>query len=295
MRTALGCCLLALALAAPRPAQAGGPTASDKEQAISRFKRGLDLYREGDLRAALSEFRRAYTLAPTYRVQFNIGQVCVELRDHACALTAFEAYLKQGGEEIPPARRAAIAADVARLSSRVARLAIDVPTRGAVITVDDEAVGTAPLRSPVLVSAGRRKVTAQVPGAPPITRVVDVAGAETVRVALVPSGSAHATEPPRTRWTPLSFAGIGVAGALTAGAVVSGVLAQRAADRGSDVAPALAITTGVLGGAAASALAATLVATYAKKLGTQERASLREAPRVWIGVAPTAIVLEGRF
>src|SRR5215813_11224181 len=43
--------------------------------AFAHFSRGLELYDEGDLRAALFEFTRAQEIAPNYKLFYNIA-VC---------------------------------------------------------------------------------------------------------------------------------------------------------------------------------------------------------------------------
>jgi tetratricopeptide (TPR) repeat protein len=78
----------ALAQSAP---QGGAPqTAEAAREARERFQRGVELYKEGDYRAALLEFRHAYRLSPNPVVLFNIAQSHYELRDYAGAKTAFE-------------------------------------------------------------------------------------------------------------------------------------------------------------------------------------------------------------
>src|SRR5947209_7783699 len=99
-------------------------------EAIATFKNGIELYQEGDYQASLHELRRAYALAPTYRMLFNIGQVCFELKDYACALASFQAYLKEGGEAVPEARRASIEQDLERLRARVASVEVAMTTDG---------------------------------------------------------------------------------------------------------------------------------------------------------------------
>ncbi|RYE85226.1 MAG: hypothetical protein EOO75_17190, partial [Myxococcales bacterium] len=89
---------------APRPAHAAPNEA--QEEGRQRFKRGVEFFKEGDYNAALVEFRRAYEVAPSYRILYNLGQTSYELQDYAGALTAFTRYLKEGGAEVDAARRA---------------------------------------------------------------------------------------------------------------------------------------------------------------------------------------------
>jgi len=65
------------------------PTAGNVEEATQRFKRGLELYEEQDFPNALIEFRRAYELQPSYKILYNLGQVCFQLTEYACALRNF--------------------------------------------------------------------------------------------------------------------------------------------------------------------------------------------------------------
>jgi outer membrane receptor protein involved in Fe transport len=153
-------------------------------RAITHFKRGLTLYEEGDARAALAEFRKAYELAPHFAVLFNVGQVCVQLRDYACALDAFERYLEGGGREVPADRRAPVEARIATLRGRVARLAVTTSVVDVRIAIDDVPVGTTPLAGPLRVSVGQRKISAERDGYVPVTRYVDVASSEDVELAI---------------------------------------------------------------------------------------------------------------
>ena len=239
-------------------AQPGAAAPSVADEAGARFRRGVELFKEADFRAALIEFRRAYQLAPNYRVLYNLGQAHLELQDYAGALRAFERYLNEGGAQVPAARRAAVEAEIQKLQSRVARVEITANVAGAEIRVDDDVVGTSPLAQPVLVSAGRRKISAEKSGAPAATRTVDVAGGDRTTVALrieggapvadavpAPASSRPAGSPAepadsarvRDQALPrdggaraIPWVGWGVTGALVAGAAVTGLLALRAKD-----------------------------------------------------------------
>src|ERR1700734_914502 len=106
----------AAASATPTSAQAG-------EEASTRFKRGLQLFDEGDYALAVVEFERAYQLAPNYRALYNIGLVNVQLARYADATRTFEQYLHDGGAEIAPSRKAEVAKALAELKLRTATVA----------------------------------------------------------------------------------------------------------------------------------------------------------------------------
>src|SRR5262245_55283292 len=89
---------LIAALAAPGGRALAAPSPTD--EARERFGRGVQLFHEGSLEAALAEFQKAHQLAPNYRLHYNIAQVQYELHNFVEALRSFWKYLAQGGSEI---------------------------------------------------------------------------------------------------------------------------------------------------------------------------------------------------
>ncbi len=142
------------------------------------FRHAVELYREGDYAAALVEFQRAYELEPAYQVLYNIASAQDQLQDYARALRTFERYLREGGDKIPAARRADVQKELEKLKRRVATITITTKEPGALITIDDVQIGKTPLREPLLVSAGRRKITASLPGRPVSVEIIEVAGGD---------------------------------------------------------------------------------------------------------------------
>jgi tetratricopeptide (TPR) repeat protein len=246
-----------LVLAPSAYGQAEPPGASEGapklDEPHARFLRGLELYAEDDFRAALVEFQRAYALAPSYRILYNIAQVQFQLQDYAGALRSFQLYLKDGGDHIEATRRKEVEQDIETLHARVASLEISTNEPGAEIYVDDMLVGTGPLSSPIIVSAGRRKITARLEGYLPVTKLVDVAGADSVSVRLslvksaptpppAPAPSTVGPPPAPSPAVPLPpgptiepsgdvpWVGWVITGGLATGAAVTGVLALRASN-----------------------------------------------------------------
>ena len=121
------------------------PGSEQLREARTRFQRGIELYEEGDMDAALVELRRAYELAPSYKLLFNIGQVQLQKSDYASALDSFERYLAQGGDNISRKRRGELEPLVQKLRQRVAEVTVTVDVAGAEVLVDDLPRGTAPL------------------------------------------------------------------------------------------------------------------------------------------------------
>jgi hypothetical protein len=171
---------LGLALLTGSVASAG----STSPEAARHFDQGVKLYEEGDWRGALVEFERAYATLPNYRVLYDIGQSRFQLQDYAGALEALQKYLAEGSAEVIADRRERVAATIADLQMRVAHLRITSNVSGAEVAIDDVTVGTTPLPDPVVVSVGRRRISLSTAGRPPLIRFVDVAGQDSLDLAL---------------------------------------------------------------------------------------------------------------
>jgi tetratricopeptide (TPR) repeat protein len=295
-RTLLARLALAALVLTPAAARAQTPPAAPPESAQAteegkaHFTRGVALFHEGDFRSALVEFRRAYELSRNHRVLYNIGQTELQVQDYAAAQRTLQKYLGEGGAEIDAARRAAVEDDLKKLVSRVARIDLKSNAVGAEVLVDDVLVGKTPLKEPVLVSMGRRKVVVQKSGLPPVVRYVDLAGGDLVAVSLevaeaapgaaTPPLPTPAPPPPVVVAPPPSRTGLwvslAVTGALAAGTVVTGVLALGAHGdaetklgmlgvKAADVEAAhaktarLALVTDILGGAAIAMTGVTII------------------------------------
>lgn len=290
---------------------------SKLDEAKAHLASGTQLYDENNFRGALVEFQKAYELAPSWRILFNIGQVEMEVQDYAGALRAYSRYLKEGGPDVPPDRLAQVNSEIERLKGRVGFLVVQTAA-GAQVLVDDVQVGYAPLPDAVAVSAGQHRVTVTLAGREPLTRVFDVAGRESVTAALAieASGSTGPTQPavtttaakpdgPKSK-TPV-YVMWGVTGGLAIGAGVFAVMAHSAdndlatlratypvtdaqlASQHDKVVQDAAITDILTAATVASAgIALYLTVTRMGKLETPERA-------VQLHVSPSGFALAGRF
>ena len=204
------------------------------EEAAARYKRGTELYSEGNYSAALIEFKKAYELTNAYKVLYNIGQVCYQLQDYVCALSSFEDYLKRGGPAVAGPRKEAVEAEIKKLKPRIATVSIKSNVEGAEVTIDDIPRGKTPITG-LLLSAGSHHMSVTKGGKIPVTRVIDVAGATTptIDVELLDAGGTKEVivrdVGERSKFTTLSWVGLGVGGALVVGGTVTGILALGAA------------------------------------------------------------------
>jgi tetratricopeptide (TPR) repeat protein len=301
--TALG---LALALLAT-PAAADGPKGAEAD---THFRHGVELYRDGDFTTALVEFQRAYELDAKYQVLYNIAEAYFQLQDYAHALQTFQRYLTDGGKRISAKRRKEVDKELEKLKGRVARLSVVTSEPGATVTIDDATVATTPLNEALLVSAGRRKVTATLPGRPPVTRVVELAGGDIQTITL----EIPAAAPVKVVAAPQrSIAGPVIAwvstGALTAGAVATGILAlgasgdlkeklavfpgdPKAIAAARSKTSAFALATDIL---AATAIAAGGVSIFLTVRQRADDAPAPAAPTARIVLYPTGVGIAGTF
>jgi tetratricopeptide (TPR) repeat protein len=101
------------ALATTRVGRADDP----REDARAHYARGLALVGQNGYEGALREFNEAYAISPEFAVLYNIGQAHVALGQAAEAIEVLSRYLRDGGNRVPPARRAQVQFQIAVLRS----------------------------------------------------------------------------------------------------------------------------------------------------------------------------------
>jgi tetratricopeptide (TPR) repeat protein len=300
-----------------------GASEASREEGRVRFRRGVEFYKEGNYHAALAEFRVAYEVAPSSRIQYNLGQTLFQLQDYAGALTAFEAYVADNRESGGEDRAREVDADIAKLRPRVAVIQIvtNIPASGlasATVLVDDEPREFA--TTGVRVSAGRRKIAVTANGFQTETRILDVAGstATELRFELKPTSDSRDTESAgnSSSGSRLPFyVGLSVTGVFTASAVTFAVLSNskfRAWENLSTVPDAnrgeiddlrsstknFALTADILAGASVAAGLLTVGLYFASSGGaTSEPQARTRSSKLRIAplVAPQAVGVFGVF
>ncbi len=156
------------------------PTAEEIERAGKHFARGLELYEEGEYALALIEFERAYSLVPDYRVQYNVGQVSIQVGRYARALRALRHYIDDGADLIPDERRVEVEKDIEMLKGRTATIAITSNVEGAEILVDDLVIGKTPMAEPALMDAGEHRIEVRLSGYVTKRDQVTLAGGDSI-------------------------------------------------------------------------------------------------------------------
>lgn len=244
MRCAVLLVTLVLVLLAPARATAA-PSDGDarRKEAQTFFEKGVKLEKEGDSKAALVAFRAAYVAYPSFRVLYNVGQLCGRMGDNACAVRAYEQYLRDGGADVPAPRRESVEAELRGLSRTVGLLSLRSNAVGDEVRIDDEPVGRMPIAEPVPVNAGTHKVVL-VHDKRSVEQTVKVASGETAIVQLdVPpeeSAAPPALVVPPVATTPAPTGEAApsgrkvpvvpwvITGVLVAATAVSGILAASA-------------------------------------------------------------------
>jgi hypothetical protein len=289
-------------MAAP---SAVGATSTDQasEEASARFRRGLQLFDEGDYTLALVEFERAYQLAPNYRALYNIGLVDVQLGRYADASRRFEQYMRDGGHGISDARKAEVSNTLAELKLRTATVAITINAPNAEVTLDGKPLEGAKLHGQMLIDAGEHTLRATAPGFQPGYRTITLAGSDRISVRLQLVAIAVQRDAPVERGRSVFWPGVLVTGALAAGAVASGIVMLDARSRLSQLDDTFGSSSSQRANEAnqvnSAALAADILSGLAVATGSVSLyLSLRldHAPRASsAALSPQQVILSGTF
>jgi len=162
------------------------PSDSAKQEAGTRFERGVKLYEAQDFAAALAEFEAAYRLVPRYQVLFNVGVTQKRLFRYNDAVRSLKRYLELGGDKVPQDRRDAVDRELSEIRALVAEVVVKVDGLPASLEVDGRLVGETPLAGPLLLAGGHHQLRASRDGYDPASQEIDVVSGERVEVALSP-------------------------------------------------------------------------------------------------------------
>jgi hypothetical protein len=197
---------------------------------------------------ALTQYREAYAAAPSAPLLYNMGRAEEKLGNYHEALISLEAFEDTASPDLK-AKVPRLAALIERLRSRVARVAIRTPVRGAVVLVAGEPRTATPMLRPLPVAPGPTRIEVRANGYATYRREVHAEQGKVtvVDVHLVPATSSTAltfadapardavrSEPITKKWW--FWTGVGVVVAAGAAGTVAILTTERAAPRG-DIEP----------------------------------------------------------
>jgi hypothetical protein len=172
---------------APSPAASASAAPADtKAEARQRFERGLALFEQGELDAALAEFLRSRELYPTKSAAINAARVLQKLKRYHEAQEKLEALLAETSQ-LKDEERTTINQIITELRPRVATLDIRVSEAGATVLINGEIRGLTPV-GPLRVNAGSHLLRVVKEGYVTLEQRVDAAGdtVNPIEVKLVP-------------------------------------------------------------------------------------------------------------
>lgn len=227
-----------VALTATRAMAAPGPAKGASAQAD--FDAAQRLFDIGQHEAALSRFRKAYTVSGSPNAHLMIARCLialgkpVEAYEEMAATTREAATKAEADPKYGPTRDAA-ASELARLERHVAKIVVALaePGAGASVTINGAPLAAARLGAPVAALPGQMVVEASRPGEAPVRREISISAGETKTVALSfskPTTARSAEGGPRPEPLPLSpvdassGGGVRTLGFVTAGIGVAGVV-----------------------------------------------------------------------
>jgi hypothetical protein len=225
---AWGFLLAGFALATP---VMGQPIANENALSVARrhFNQGVALFSDGNVEAALLEFRASYQARRHPGVLYNIGVAERSLHRYAEAIASFRQYLAETDDsEGTMDVRAEAARAIDELLAVIARVSLTVSPPGADVFLDGRLVGRSPLAEAVLVAAGEREIEIRCDGYRTHRSVLEVRGRQQVEkvIELEPlvddavQSSARTSTPWFRRWWVWTIAGVVVAGAVAAAIAV---------------------------------------------------------------------------
>jgi tetratricopeptide (TPR) repeat protein len=150
-------CAVAFMFMSPK---ASAEPSEGRAQARAHFDQGVALARRRAYAEALTEFQRAYEIAPHFSVLYNIGQALIALGRPTEAVGALDRYIEGAGSALDPQRRAEVNAAIESELAKTGSIEVTVDREGALVTIDDKAYGRAPLPLPVRVDSGAHHVLA---------------------------------------------------------------------------------------------------------------------------------------
>jgi hypothetical protein len=201
------------------PAAAVNP--ATRKEAADRYQKGVKLYKDGDLAAALAEFRAAYDAVPAFEVLYNIGLTERRLFKYGQAVKTLNRYLDEGGKKVPKDRREIVQKELDEITDLTASVTVRVEGAAAKVIVDGDEVGSTPLSEPLLLGPGPHSFKAERSGFLPDEKTVTTVSRTRVEVQLSPR------PPPEALPAELTFESVPSGAVITVDGKLAGVAPTR--------------------------------------------------------------------
>jgi hypothetical protein len=170
----------ALVIGLGAPARAGDtkPLSETLEgPAKEAFDTGKFLFNE-DPAKAYAKFKRAHELSGDARLLYDMAVCEKALKHYARMQVLLTRYLAEGGPLVSPESRQASTETLRAVKPFVDSLTIRIAESGAMVTIDQEEVGTTPLAAPLPVDVGAHVIEIHKAGFLPFKRKIDASGGE---------------------------------------------------------------------------------------------------------------------
>jgi len=181
--TALAVSLLCVAAAAPASSEVVVQDGGGVSEARLHFAKGLALFGSAEYGGARAEIERAYAIAPSYRLLYDLALCCNGQGDRIAAHAYLQQYLDEGAAEIEPARRREAEDLLAHLRAQLATVKLRTNVTGDVAVVVDDQPRGALSEKPLVLLPGTRTIWVTKRGYYPASQVIALNGGDAREVA----------------------------------------------------------------------------------------------------------------
>lgn len=218
---------VAAGVAAPTKPSAAAPKESDPvtEQARELYAQGTKHYGKGEWAKAYAAFLGSFRLKPHYATAGNLGACEFKLGKHREAAEHFVYFFREQPANEDPVARQRTRELFEKARAQIGGVTIRVNVEGALIKIDGEAIGEAPLAGEVFVDPGERMIEVARPGYRSDVQVVRLApgSAQTVSFELLPFEKPVSSAPKKTGEDPTSSTSLGPLPLVIAGAGIAAI------------------------------------------------------------------------
>jgi hypothetical protein len=162
-------------------------TKAELAEARTHFKRGVNLFEDHDYNGALAEFESAYKLSREPVALYNVGLAQRALFRYVDAIDTLSRYLNNTAMDpkVTARKRAEIETNIHEMRALLAEVLIVAPAnaKDVHLSIDTHEV-TAPLGTPVLLSAGHHVIEASATDYQPARKELEIVAGQNQRVQL---------------------------------------------------------------------------------------------------------------